>query len=77
VTAFDRGGKQLQDRSVSVAKAASTATTLPAGTAYVQLVASTPDAVAGFSVTDAAGVATAGVVPSIRSVLLPVVRPAW
>ena len=77
VTAFDRGGKQLQDRSVSVAKAASTAVGLPAATAYVRLVATTPDAVAGFSVTDAAGVATAGVVPSIRSVLLPVVRPAW
>jgi hypothetical protein len=77
VTAFDHSGKEVLDRAVTVAKASSVATPLPAGTSYVRLTASTPDAVAGFSVTDTVGVATAGVVPSIRSVLLPVVRPAW
>jgi hypothetical protein len=77
VSAFDRSGKQLLDGAVSVPKSASTATPLPGGTAYLRLVASTADAVAGFSVSDAAGVATAGVVPSIRSVLMPVVRPGW
>ncbi len=77
VTAFGRDGKQLLERSVAVAKAASTATPLPSGTRYVRLVATTPDAVAGFSVKDASGVATAGVVPAINSVLLPAVRPGW
>lgn len=77
VTAFDRSGKQLLDRAVAVAKSSSTATPLPGGTAYLRLVASTADAVAGISVSDAGGVATAGVVPSIRSVLMPVVRPGW
>lgn len=77
VTAFDRSGKQLLDRSVAVAKASSVGVPLPGGTADVRLTAATPAVYAGFSVTDPAGVATAGVVPSIRSVLLPVVRPAW
>jgi hypothetical protein len=77
VTAFDRAGKQLLDRAVSVAKESSVATPLPGRTAVLRLVASTPDVVAGFSVSDAGGVATAGVVPSIRSVLMPVVRPGW
>jgi hypothetical protein len=77
VTAFSRSGKQLLDRPVSVDKAASAATRLPSGTSYVRLVASSPDAVAGFSAADASGVATAGVVPAINSVLLPAVRPGW
>jgi hypothetical protein len=77
LTAFDRSGKELLDRSVDVPKASSIAIALPAGTRSVRLVAATPDAVAGFSVEDASGVATAGVLPALRSVLLPVVRPGW
>lgn len=77
VTAFDASGKSLLDQDVAVPKASSVATKLPPRTSYVRLVARTPGAVAGFSVTDASGVATAGVVPAIRSVLLPVVRPGW
>jgi len=77
VTAFNASGKELLDRSVAVAKAASSATRLPSGTSYVRLVASSPDAVAGFSASDTSGVATAGVVPAINSVLLPAVRPGW
>ena len=50
---------------------------LPAGTAYVRLDAQAPGAIAGFSVTDSAGVATAGVVPAIRSVLMAAVSPGW
>lgn len=77
VTAFNGAGKQLLDREVRVPRAASAATSLPSGTRYVRLVAPSTDAVAGFSVSDAAGVTAAGVVPAIRSVLLPVVRPGW
>jgi len=78
LTAYDASGKQLLDRSVAVAKASSVGTRLPPGTRYVRLVAAAgADAVAGFSVSDSAGVATAGVVPAISSVLLPVVRPGW
>jgi hypothetical protein len=77
LTAFAASGKALLDQAVAVPKASSVATPLPANTSYVRLVATSPDAVAGFSVTDPAGVATAGVVPAIRSVLLPVVRPGW
>jgi hypothetical protein len=77
VTAFAASGKQLSDAAVAVPKASSVATRLPAATRYVRLVAQGPDAVAGFSVTDPAGIASGGVLPAIRSVLLPVVRPAW
>jgi len=75
--AYAASGKQLLERSVDIPKASSVGTTLPSGTRYVRLDATTADAVAGFSVSDAAGVATAGVVPAISSVLLPVVRPGW
>jgi hypothetical protein len=77
VTAFNGSGKTLLDKAVAVAEASSVATPLPAGTSYVRLVASGSGAVAGFSVSDPAGIATGGVVPAIRSVLQPVVRPAW
>jgi hypothetical protein len=77
LAAFDGSGKTLLEKAVSVAEASSAAVPLPAGTRFVRLAAATPDAVAGFSFSDAAGVATAGVVPAIRSVLLPVVRPGW
>jgi hypothetical protein len=77
LTAFGQAGKQLVDSTVTVPKASSVASELPAGTRYVRLVARSGDAVAGFSVTDPAGIATGGVVPSIRSLLLPVVRPGW
>jgi hypothetical protein len=77
VTAFGAAGKTLLDSPMTVAKASSTATKLPAGTRYVRLTATTPGAVAGFSVTGPSGTASAGVVPAIRSVLLPVVRPGW
>jgi hypothetical protein len=77
VTAFNGAGKALLGRTVQVPQASSVATPLPAGTRFVRLVAPSTDAVAGFTVSDAAGVASAGVVPAIRSVLLPVVRPGW
>ena len=77
LAAFDGSGKALLEKAVSVAEASSAAVPLPTGTRFVRLASATPDAVAGFSVSDAAGVATAGVVPAIRSVLLPVVRPGW
>ena len=77
VTAFAPSGKSLLDQTVKVGKAASAGTPLPSGTGYVRLVATTADAVAGFSVTDPSGVAAGGVSPAIRSVLLPVVRPGW
>ena len=77
VTAFGPSGKQLSDGAVTVPKASSVASRLPDGTRYVRLVATGPDAVAGFTVSDPAGIATGGVLPAIRSVLLPVVRPAW
>jgi hypothetical protein len=77
LTAFAASGKQLLDDSVTVPKASSVATRLPPETRYVRLVAKSADAVAGFTVTDPAGVATGGVLPAIRSVLLPVVRPGW
>jgi hypothetical protein len=77
VTAFDETGTQLVERAVMVPKASSVATRLPARARYVRLVATSGDAVAGFSVIGTAGVATAGVVPAITSVLLPVVRPGW
>jgi hypothetical protein len=77
VTAFGASGKQLSDGAVTVPKASSVASRLPDGTRYVRLVANGPDAIAGFTVSDPAGIATGGVLPAIRSVLLPVVRPAW
>lgn len=77
VTAFGPNGQVLLDRQVVVPKAASVASPLPSGTRYVRLTASSPDAVAGFSVTAPEGVATAGVNPALGSVLRPVVRPAW
>lgn len=77
LTAFDASGKQLLDHPVKVPKASSVATRLPKDTRYVRLVATSPSAVAGFTVSDSDGVATGGVVPAIRSVLLPVVRPGW
>ena len=75
--AYAESGKQLSDSAVSVPKASSVATRLPAGARYVRLVAQGADAVAGFTVSDPAGIATGGVLPSIGSVLQPVVRPAW
>jgi len=77
LTAYDASAKQLLERPVDLAKAASVATELPKGTRYVRLVATAADAVAGFSVSGRVGIATAGVVPAISSVLLPVVRPGW
>ncbi|HEX2894151.1 MAG TPA: DUF5719 family protein [Marmoricola sp.] len=77
VTAFDRSGKQVLHSAVAVAKETSVATALPASTAYLQLVSASPEVIAGLSVSDPAGIATAGVMPSIRSVLMPVVRPGW
>lgn len=77
VTAYAANGTVLLDRVVENQKASSVGLALPARTRYVRLVAQEPGVVAGFSVTDATGVATAGVVPAIRSVLLPVVRPGW
>jgi hypothetical protein len=77
VTALGSKGQVLLDRQVVVPKGASVAAPLPAGTRYVRLTASGPDAVAGFSVTAPEGVATAGVNPVLGSVLRPVVRPAW
>jgi hypothetical protein len=77
VTAFSAKGEELLDRVVAVPKAASVATSLPPATRYVRLSASTPDAVAGFSVTAPQGMATAGVNPALGSVLRPVVRPGW
>jgi hypothetical protein len=77
LTAFGASGKQLLDKAVAVPKAASVVTRLPAAARFVRLVATAGDAVAGFSVTDPAGIATGGVSPALRSVLLPVVRPGW
>jgi hypothetical protein len=77
VTAYAANGTVLLDRVVENQKASSVGIALPGRTRYVRLAAQKPGVVAGFSVTDAAGVATAGVVPAIRSVLLPVVRPGW
>jgi hypothetical protein len=77
VTAYGANGKTLLDQQVAVPKSASVATALPAGTRYVGLTASGPEAVAGFSVTTAHGVATAGVSSALSSVLQPVVRPSW
>lgn len=77
VTAFSAQGKQLLDRQVAVPKGASVATPLPAGTRYARIVGSSPDAVAGFSVTDPSGMATAGVNTALGVVLRPVVRPSW
>jgi hypothetical protein len=77
LTAFGAQGKALLDRKITVPKGASVATGLPAGTRYLQLVTTGPDAVAGFSVTDPSGVATAGVTSALGSVLRPVVRPGW
>jgi hypothetical protein len=77
VTAFGGSGKELLDKAVQIAKASSVAVPLPAGTRYVRLESTAANAVAGFAVTDSTGVATAGVAPAIRSVLLPVVRPGW
>jgi hypothetical protein len=77
VSVFDSRGKALLERQVPVAKSTSVGVALPETGRYVRLVADTPDAVAGFSVQTPSGVATAGVLPSIRSVLLPVVRPGW
>jgi hypothetical protein len=77
VRAFSAAGKQLLDRTVPVPQASSVGVPLPTGARYLRLVAPSTDAVAGFSVSDAGGVTSAGVVPAIRSVLLPVVRPGW
>jgi hypothetical protein len=77
VTAYNGAGKALLGRTVKVPQASSVGTPLPTGTRYVRLVAPSTDAVAGFTVSDATGVASAGVVPAIRSVLLPGVRPGW
>jgi hypothetical protein len=77
VEAFDRRGRPLLDRAVSVPAETSVGTQLPKGTRYVRLTARTPVAIAGLTVTDGSGIATAGVLPAIRSVRLPVVRPGW
>ena len=77
VTAYAASGKVLLDQQVEIPQAASVGTSLPGKTRYVRLVATHAEAVAGFSVTGSGGVATAGVQPAIRSVLLPVVRPGW
>jgi hypothetical protein len=77
VTAYAADGTVLLDRTAKIPKASSVGLALPARTRYVRLAAQTQGVVAGFSVTDTTGVAAAGVVPAIRSVLLPVVRPGW
>jgi len=77
VTAYAADGTVVLERTARIPKASSVGLALPARTRYVELAAQTQGVVAGFSVTDATGVATAGVVPAIRSVLLPVVRPGW
>jgi hypothetical protein len=77
VAAFGRRGDQLVQRREAVPAASSVGVDLPAATAYVRLDAEGPGAIAGFSVTDSAGVAAAGVVPAIRSVLMAAVTPGW
>ena len=77
VTAFGPRGNQLLQQREAVPAASSVGVDLPAATAYVRMDAEAPGAIAGFSVTDSAGVATAGVVPAIRSVLMAAVAPAW
>jgi hypothetical protein len=77
VTAFGRRGDQLVQRREAVPAASSVGADLPPATAYVRLDAEAPGAIAGFSVTDPAGVAAAGVVPAIRSVLMAAVAPGW
>jgi hypothetical protein len=77
VTAFGAQGKSLLDRPVAVPKGSSVATVLPTGTRYLRLVTTSPDAVAGLSVTAPDGVATAGVGSALGSVVVPVVRPGW
>jgi hypothetical protein len=77
VEAFDRLGRPILDRVVTVPAVTSVGTRLPRGTRYVRLTARDPVAVAGFTLADGSGVATAGVLPAIRSVRLPAVRPGW
>jgi hypothetical protein len=77
VVEHDARGRTLADREVKVGRRASVAVRFAPTVAYVVLTASGRDVVAGFEVTGAHGVATAGVTTGIRSIQLPVVRPGW
>jgi hypothetical protein len=77
VTAYDARGRSMGQHSVKVPPQSSVAVPISPKVRSVALVADRPDVVAGFWVDGVKGLASAGVVPAIRSVRLPQVRPGW
>jgi hypothetical protein len=76
VTAYDAKGGAVLDQPVEVAAASSTGVDLPPKARFVRLVATGDGIVAGLTARGT-GLAAAGVLPAVRSVRLPVIRPAW
>jgi len=77
VVGYNSRGRKTLTRTVHVGAGTSFGVLLGSAISYVQLVADTPAVVAGFAVTYRKGIASAGVVPGIRSTRLPAVRPGW
>lgn len=77
VVGYDARGGQVLDRAVAVPAESSVAVPFDTGVRYLRLVAEESAVVAGFAVADAHGIATGGVVPALRSIKLPQVRPGW
>lgn len=77
LVAYDTAGKVLLERPVPVPARSSVAIKLPATVRYVGLVAKSQGVVGGFVVSRGKGVATAGIIPGIQSVVLPAVRQGF
>ncbi|MFL6160440.1 MAG: DUF5719 family protein [Marmoricola sp.] len=77
VVAYDARGQQLSASTVKVPATSSVGVPLTAKIRYVRLVAGRPDVVAGFAIAGTRGIVSAGVLPTIRSLRLPQVRPGW
>ncbi|RNL63047.1 hypothetical protein EFK50_15140 [Nocardioides marmoriginsengisoli] len=77
VATYDAAGKVLGDRTVKVPARTSVPVRLPAKARYLRLVSDRADVVGGFVIEGERGITAAGVLPAIRSIRLPQVRPGW
>jgi hypothetical protein len=77
VVSYDAAGQVVVDRVVKVPARTSVAIPLPEKVRYLRLVSDRPDVVGGFGVAGTKGIAAAGVLPAVRSVRLPVIRPGY
>jgi hypothetical protein len=77
VIGYDGRGRELLSKVVKINASTSAGVKLDPRIRYLQVIAEQPAVVAGYSVTDKKGIASAGVAPAIRSTRLPAVRPGW